>query len=66
LVGIDNILLGIIVISDTIKENAKEAIQSLKSQEIEVIILTRDNERITKAVTSKLNIDRVIAEVFPH
>jgi P-type Cu+ transporter len=66
LVGIDNILLGIIVISDTIKENAKEAIQSLKSQEIEVIILTRDNERITKAVTSKLNIDRVIAEVLPH
>ena len=66
MVGIDNILLGIIVISDTIKENAKEAIQSLKSQEIEVIILTRDNERITKAVISKLNIDRVIAEVFPH
>lgn len=66
MVGIDNILLGIIVISDTIKENAKEAIQSLKSQEIEVIILTRDNERITKAVTSKLDIDRVIVEVFPH
>ena len=54
MVGKDNILLGIIVISDTIKENAKEAIQSLKSQGIEVIILIGDNERTTKAVTSKL------------
>ena len=66
LVAIDNSLSGIIAISDTIKENAKEAINDLKSKGMEVIMLTGDNETTAKAVASKLNIDRVIAEVLPQ
>ncbi|MGI9012564.1 MAG: heavy metal translocating P-type ATPase [Nitrososphaeraceae archaeon] len=66
LVTIDNTLSGIIAISDTIKENAKEAIKALRFKGIEVIMLTGDNERTAKAVASKLNINRVIAEVLPH
>ncbi|MGZ5499781.1 MAG: heavy metal translocating P-type ATPase [Nitrososphaeraceae archaeon] len=66
LVAIDNTLSGIIGISDTIKENAKEAIKALRFKGIEVIMLTGDNERTAKAVASKLNINRVIAEVLPH
>ena len=66
LVAIDNTLSGIIAISDTIKENAKDAIKALKSKGIEVIMLTGDNERTANAVASQLNIDRVIAEVLPH
>jgi Cu+-exporting ATPase len=66
LVSIDNTLSGIIAISDTIKENAKDAIKALKSKGIEVIMLTGDNERTANAVASQLNIDRVIAEVLPH
>ena len=66
LVSIDNTLSGIIAISDTIKENAKGAIKALKSKGIEVIMLTGDNKRTANAVASKLNIDRVIAEVLPH
>ena len=66
LVAIDNSLSGIIAISDTIKENAKEAINDLKSKGMEVIMLTGDNERTAKAVASKLNIGRVIAEVLPQ
>ncbi|MGZ5470095.1 MAG: copper-translocating P-type ATPase, partial [Nitrososphaeraceae archaeon] len=66
LVAIDNTLSGIIAISDTIKENAKEAIKALRFKGIEVIMLTGDNERTAKAVASKLNINRVIAEVLPH
>jgi P-type Cu+ transporter len=66
LVAIDNSPSGIIAISDTIKENAKEAINDLKSKGMEVIMLTGDNERTAKAVASKLNIDRVIAEVLPQ
>jgi P-type Cu+ transporter len=66
LVTIDNSPSGIIAISDTIKENAKEAINDLKSKGMEVIMLTGDNERTAKAVASKLNIDRVIAEVLPQ
>jgi Cu+-exporting ATPase len=66
LVAIDNTLSGIIVISDTIKENAKDAIKALKSKGIEVIMLTGDNERTANAVASKLGINKVIAEVLPH
>ena len=65
LIAIDNKLAGIIAIADTIKENAKQAIDSLKSMGIKVIMLTGDNERTAKAVASKLGIDRVIAQVLP-
>ena len=66
LVAIDNTLSGIISISDTIKDNAKDAIKALKSKGIEVIMLTGDNERTANAVASKLGINKVIAEVLPH
>ena len=66
LVTIDNTLSGILAISDTIKENAKDAIKALKAKGIEVIMLTGDNKRTANAVASKLHIDRVIAEVLPH
>jgi P-type Cu+ transporter len=65
LIAIDNKLAGIIAIADTIKENAKQAIDSLKSMGIKVIMLTGDNERTAKTVASKLGIDRVIAQVLP-
>jgi Cu+-exporting ATPase len=65
LIAIDNRLSGIIAISDTIKETAKEAINALKSKGMEVLMLTGDNERTAKAVASKLGIDRVIAQVLP-
>ncbi|MGB8084856.1 MAG: heavy metal translocating P-type ATPase, partial [Nitrososphaeraceae archaeon] len=64
--AIDNKLAGIIGIADTIKENAKEAIDSLKSMGMEVVMLTGDNDRTAKAVSSKLGIDRVIAQVLPR
>jgi Cu+-exporting ATPase len=66
LVAIDNKLAGIIAIADTIKDNAKQATDSLKSMDIEIVMLTGDNERTPKAVASKLGIDRVIAQVLPQ
>src|SRR5918993_1553444 len=61
LVAIDNKLSGIIALADTIKDNAKEAIDILtKSMGVEVIMLTGDNERTAKAVASKLGISKVI------
>ena len=66
LVAIDDRLSGIIAISDTIKETAKDAISALKSKGIDVLMLTGDNERTAKAVASKLGIDRVIAQVLPN
>src|SRR5918999_1758243 len=66
LAAIDNKLAGLIALADTIKDNAKDAINSLKSMGIEVIMLTGDNERTAKAVASKLGMDKVIAQVLPQ
>jgi P-type Cu+ transporter len=67
LVAINNKLSGTIALADTIKENAKEAIDILtKSMGVEVMMLTGDNERTAKAVASKLGISKVIAEVLPQ
>lgn len=67
LVAIDNKLAGIIALADTIKENAKDAMDILtNSMGIEVAMLTGDNERTAKAVASKLGISRVIAQVLPQ
>jgi P-type Cu+ transporter len=66
LVSVDNRLAGIIALADTVKENAKEAIDSLKAMGLEVVMLTGDNERTAKTVASKLGISRVIAQVLPQ
>jgi Cu+-exporting ATPase len=52
--------------ADTPKEHAREAIDSLKRVGIEVIMLTGDNERTARAISSALGIDRVIAQVLPQ
>ena len=66
LISIDGNLSGIITLADTIKENAREAIDSLKSMGKEVIMLTGDNERTANYITSRLGIERVIAQVLPQ
>ena len=66
LISIDRKLAGIIALADTAKEDAREAIDSLGSMGIEVIMLTGDNERTAQAIASKLGIDKVIAQVLPQ
>lgn len=66
LVSIDGKLVGIIAIADTIKETAREAIKILQENNIEVIMLTGDNELTAKAIASKLGINKVIAQVLPQ
>jgi Cu+-exporting ATPase len=66
LVAVDNKIAGIIALADTIKDSAKQTVDSLKSMGIEVVMLTGDNERTAKAVASELGIDKVIAQVLPE
>jgi Cu+-exporting ATPase len=67
LVSIDKKLSGIIAMADTVKESAKEAISTLRQKmNVEVVMLTGDNERTAKAIASKLGIERVIAQVLPQ
>lgn len=65
-VSVNNKIAGLLAIADTIKDNAKETIDSLKDMGIQTIMLTGDNERTAKAVASKLGIDTVISQVLPQ
>jgi len=65
LVGADGQLIGIVAVADTLKPEAKEAVQALQSERIEVVMLTGDNSRTANAIGKELGIDRVIAEVLP-
>lgn len=65
LLAINGKLAGIIAVMDTTKENAGEAIRQLKSMNLEVTMLTGDNERTAKAIAKQLHIDKVVANVLP-
>ncbi|WP_174770985.1 heavy metal translocating P-type ATPase [Bradyrhizobium elkanii] len=65
IVGVDGMPMGIVAVADTLKPEAREAIDSLQSEQIEIVLLTGDNERTAKAIARQLGIDRVIAEVLP-
>jgi Cu+-exporting ATPase len=56
---------GIIAVMDTLKENAVEAVDALKGMNLEVMMLTGDNERTAKAIAKQLSIEHVIANVLP-
>ena len=65
LVALDGRLAGIVAVADTLKPEAKEAIAELKTERVEVVMLTGDNRRTAEAIGRELGIARVIAEVLP-
>ncbi len=66
-VAFDGKCIGNIVISDEIKPDAKEAIESLRKRGIKkVIMLTGDSKRAGEAVSQSLGLDRVCAQLLPQ
>jgi Cu+-exporting ATPase len=65
LVAVDGKAAGLIGVADPIKESTKEAIEDLHKAGVDVVMLTGDSKTTAQAVASKLNIDRVEAEVLP-
>lgn len=63
--AVDGEFAGLVGVADSIKESAKNAIDELHRQNIEVIMMTGDNAKTAEAVAKKLNIDQVFADVLP-
>ena len=61
----DGVLLGIIAVADTIREDSAEAVKELQNMGIEVVMLTGDNERTANAVGKTAGVNRVVAGVLP-
>ena len=62
---LDDKLIGVIAVADTIKKDSREAIRQLKNMGIHVVMLTGDNERTARAIGAEAGVDEVIAGVLP-
>ncbi|NTU92889.1 MAG: heavy metal translocating P-type ATPase [Chlorobiaceae bacterium] len=60
------VVLGLIALSDTIKEEAAEAVRALHQKGIKVVMLTGDNRLAADFMAKQAGIDDVIAEVLPN
>ena len=60
-----NKLLGIIAISDTIRDDSKSAIAELKNMGLRTVLLTGDNEKTANAINRIVKFDEVISGVLP-
>jgi len=66
-VAIDGSYEGYIIISDTLKSDAKETITKLKELGIKkTIMLTGDSKTVANSVATKLGLDEYHAELLPH
>ncbi|MFA5991508.1 MAG: heavy metal translocating P-type ATPase [Candidatus Doudnabacteria bacterium] len=66
LVMTENQVLGIIIISDTIKANAPETVKQLHSLGIKVIMLTGDDKSTAEFIAKQIGIDEVFARALPQ
>lgn len=65
LVAKDQKLLGIVYISDVIKDSSIKAVDDLKKRHIKTIMCTGDNKVIANNIANIAHIDEVVAEVKP-
>ncbi len=65
LVGWDGTVQGTIGVADTVRASSAEAVSTLKSMGVDVVMLTGDNQRTAETIAAEIGITNVIAEVLP-
>src|SRR5690606_36425867 len=58
--------LSVVAISDKIKETSVQAIREIQDMDIDLYMLTGDNEATAKAISSQTGIKHYKAEVLPQ
>jgi Cu+-exporting ATPase len=64
-VALEDALLGIIAVADTVKPDSKEAINQLHKMGVQVAMVTGDNRRTAEAIGRMMELDQVFSEVLP-
>lgn len=62
---VDGSVIGLIGVADTLKDQAKEAVEALRHLGLKVVMITGDNERTAKAISAQAGIDSYKAQVLP-
>jgi Cu+-exporting ATPase len=65
-VGIDGKANGLLVIADPIKPTTPDAVKTLQSEGMRIVMLAGDNKTTAEAVARRLGIDDVLADVLPE
>jgi Cu+-exporting ATPase len=65
-VGIDGKANGLLVIADPIKPTTPDAVKTLQSEGMRIVMLAGDNKTTAEAVARRLGIDDVMADVLPE
>jgi Cd2+/Zn2+-exporting ATPase len=66
LVAVNQKYAGYFIIADEVKEDAKEAIQSLHKLNVATIMLSGDNQAIVSLVAKQLNVDQAFGNLLPE
>jgi Cd2+/Zn2+-exporting ATPase/Cu+-exporting ATPase len=66
LVARDALLLGAIVVADSIRPEAQHAVQMLKRMKIRIVLLTGDSQSVAATVARKLGIEDFEADLLPE
>ncbi|MBE6639076.1 MAG: heavy metal translocating P-type ATPase [Ruminococcaceae bacterium] len=61
----NNVLIGAVLLSDTIRPESRAVMEALKKQKIETVLLTGDRQGAANAVAAALGIDTVFSDVPP-
>jgi Cu2+-exporting ATPase len=64
-VAVDGKAVGLIAIADAVRPTSKQAVAALRDADIDVVMLTGDNEATARRIGNELGVQTVIAEVLP-
>jgi Cu+-exporting ATPase len=66
LVAVDGKLAGLLDLADSVKADARPALEDLRKQGLRVVMLTGDSRAAALAIAKEVGIDEVIAQVSPQ
>ena len=65
IVAVDGRAVGLVALADAPRETAAAAVAALRDLDVEVVMLTGDNQATARRIAGILGVDTVIAEVLP-